>query len=396
MTHPSASARKDDTSPRQVPLFGPDEIPLSEMIEDDLGSDRPLAVFKAFVYNNSDERTSLSNSIMVWDLLPKYANEHHNASKNGIPKAAEIEFNYLGEDLRLTQFPGTTKDYRADKGEEAGQEKWIQRYPGIREQAVEIALMKLAADEGGMCEKPEGAKAPKYGVVFSIRQLRGILRSLGHTYNHYQVVEALDILTSSTFTLESPQSESIVRGHILEDYRASTVKGNARYAPEARWHVFFNSAVAKAIQSAQYRQYDLRRLYSRRSYGINVIKRMVLLATNMSENHPIRLRYSELQKTTSGLNYSRISDGINYLVKELERVKMDGTISRYDKELVKQRNKGVSGRPTIVDAVFTLYPGAQMIAEVKASNTRQMRAEQELGLSPRKRQERHQALVGSQ
>lgn len=393
MSHRAASASQANT-PRQVPLFGPDETPLDEMTQGASAQDLPLAVFKAFVYNGSEERASLSNSIMVWDLLPKYANEHLNGTKQELPKAAVIDFNYLGEDLKLTQFPGTTKDYRADK-EGAGQEQWFQRYPGIREQAVEIALMKLAADDGGMCERPEGAKEPKYGVVFSIRQLRSILRSLGHTYNHYQVVEALDILTSSTFTLESAQSESIVRGHILEDYRASTVKGNARYAPEARWHVFFNSAVAKAIQSAQYRQYDLRRLYSRRSYGINVIKRMVLLATNMSENHPVRLRYSELQKTTSGLNYARISDGISYLEKELERVKLDGTISRYEKELVKQRKKGVAGRPTIVDAVFVLYPGAQMIAEVKASNTRQLRAEQELGLSPRHRQERHKSLVAS-
>jgi len=107
----------------------------------------------------------------------------------------------------------------------------------------------------------------------------------------------------------------------------------------------------------------------------------------------VRLRYSELQKTTSGLNYSRISDGISYLERELKRVMKDGTISRYEKELVKKRKKGVSGRPTIVDAVFTLYPGAEMIAEVKASNTRQMRAEQELGLSPRQRQERHQSLI---
>lgn len=389
MTRRATSARTVD-SPRQVPLFGPDETPLAEQ---DTALDRPLAVFKSFVYNTSDERTSLSNSIMVWDLLPKYASEHFNSAEDGPPKASVIEFGYFGQDLKFTQFPGTTKDIRASKGQEDDQDAWVNRFPGIREQAVEIALMKLASEEGGMCERPDGRKEAKYGVSFSIRQLREILRSLGHTYNHYQVVEALDILTSSTFTLESAQGESIIRGHILEDYRASTAKGNARFAPEARWHVFFNRAVAKAIQSAQYRQYDLRRLYSRRSYGINVIKRMVLLATNMSEQHPVRLRYSELQKTTSGLNYSRISDGISYLERELKRVMKDGTISRYEKELVKKRKKGVSGRPTIVDAVFTLYPGAEMIAEVKASNTRQMRAEQELGLSPRQRQERHQSLI---
>ena len=64
-------------------LFGPEEVPLSERTQD---ADYPLAAFKSFLYNQSDDRQTLSNAIVFWDLLPKYANEKLNQlPKNEFP-----------------------------------------------------------------------------------------------------------------------------------------------------------------------------------------------------------------------------------------------------------------------------------------------------------------------
>lgn len=360
-------------------LYGPGEIPLVDVKRD---RTFPLSVFKSFLYNQSVDRPQLSNAIVFWDLLPKYVNDGFNSATE-VPPAVERYFTYSNQRFKFTQFPGTTQNYRLKN------DIWITRYPGVREQYVELALMKLATEDNGVCDDDSGEV--QYGVMFSIRQLRRVLERMGHEYNHYQVIEALDILTSSNFILETAGGEKGKRSHILTEYEHASEAGSSRQAPDTRWRVFFNRVVAKAIDGAQYRQFDLTRLYSRRSYGIHVVKRLIF-TSNLSEANPLTVRFTELQETTSGLNYARTSDGIAYLEKEIKRLKNEGVLTHYDKEVVKSRGPS-AGRPAIVDAVFSLYPSAALISEVKASNVRQMRAEQELQLSPRTRKERQMELA---
>ncbi|AJY53295.1 hypothetical protein [Halomonas sp. KO116] len=360
-------------------LYGPDEVILAR---DSVDTDQfPLAVFQSFLYNQSADRQSISNAIVFWDWLPKYANEAANAEAK-LPNAVESQFSYAGQRFDFTQFPGTCRDY-SQRGE-----AWMRRYPGIKEQAVELALMKLASDIGGICEVDQGQR--QYGVVFSIRQLRRELEAMGHTYNHRQIVESIDILTSSEFLLESANGKAVARSRIITEYQAATAKGNARHSPEAQWRVFFHRVVAKAIESAQYRQYDLTRLYARRSYGITLVKRLIF-TTNLSSCTPLRVLFSELRETTSGLNYSRVTDGVSYLEKEIKRLQSDRTLASYEKRVIKQRSEG-SGRPVVVDAEFLLYPSNELVAEIKASNARHMNVEKALMLSPRTRQERQMNL----
>lgn len=366
--------------PSARPLYGPNEEQLEQR---ETNADQlPLAVFQSFLYNQSADRQSISNAIVFWDWLPKYANEAVN-SEPTIPNAIQSQFTYAGQRFDFTQFPGTCRDYS-----QAGSDvKWVRRYPGIKEHAVELALLKLTADEGGICELDQGQR--QYGVVFSIRQLRRELEAMGHSYNHRQVVESIDILTSSEFLLESPNGKAVARSRIITEYVAAAGKGNARHSPEAQWRVFFHRVVAQAIETAQYRQYDLTRLYARRSYGITLVKRLIF-TTNLSASTPLRVLFTELRETTSGLGYSRVTDGIAHLEKEIKRLKADRTLATYGR-VIKRRSEE-SGRLSVVDAEFHLYPSDELVAEIKASNARHMGVEKTLMLSPRMRQERQMKL----
>lgn len=346
----------------------------------------PLLAFKGFLFNDGESRSSLSNAISLWDLLPKFANEGLNEMKPR-PSVTERWFTYGGENYRFTQFPGTTKDHRHENDDKT---MWVFRFPGIREQCVELALLKLASDAGGVCEKGKGASV-SYGVVFSIRQLRSVLEQMGHTYSHKQIVEALDILTSSSFVLESESGKNTSRHHILTEYQAASAKGGARNSPEARWRVFFNRIVAQAIESAQYRQFDLARLHSRRSYGIALMKRL-LFTTNLAPECPLEVSFSEIQATSSGLVRARLRDAISDLEKEIKRMVSDGILAAYEKEPEYGSQQG-RGRPPLVDAIFTLYPSKGLVGEIKRANKRQMLSEQSLQLSPRLRKERQLALA---
>ena len=346
----------------------------------------PLLAFKGFLFNDGESRSSLSNAIAFWDLLPKFANEGLNEQMPR-PYVAERWFTYGGKNYRFTQFPGSTRDHRYENDDTA---LWVFRFPGIREQCVELALLKLASEAGGVCEKGEGASV-SYGVVFSIRQLRSVLEQMGHTYSHKQIVEALDILTSSNFVLESESDKKASRHHILTEYQAASATGGARNSPEARWRVFFHRIVAQAIENAQYRQFDLARLHSRRSCGIALMKRL-LFTTNLAPEYPLEVRFSEIQATSSGLVRARLRDAISDLEKEIKRMVTDGVLADYEKEPEYGSQKG-RGRPPLVDAVFTLYPSTALVGEIKRANKRQTLSEQTLQLSPRLRKERQLALA---
>ncbi|MGP9797030.1 hypothetical protein ACT3UJ_06695 [Halomonas sp. 86] len=365
---------------QRTPLYGPDE---QVLIRDNVPKDQiALATYQAFLYNQSTDRISISNAIAFWDWLPKYANETVNSEKK-LPTAVKSKFSYGGQRFDFTQFPGTCRDHTKPEA------PWVVRYPGIKEQAVELALMKLSAESGGFCQVEKGTR--EYGVVFSIRQLRRELEAMGHSYNHYQVVASLDLLTSSTFLLESESGNQAAKSRIISEYQAASNEDNARHAPEARWRVFFHRVVANAIESAQYRQYDMTRLYARRSCGVTLVKRLIF-ATNLAPHAPLRIRFTDIRETTSGLNYARLTDGVNSLEKEIKRLQKDGTIDRYDKQLIKKRSTD-TGRLFLEDAEFYLYPSNDLISEIKAANVRQSNAERELSLSPRTREQRQIALT---
>lgn len=345
-----------------------------------------MAAAQSFLFNDSDDPTSFTNTFQFWDSLPKYASDHLNSLED-IPKGTEIRFTHHGEPLILKQSPGTyEKRARALKDKD---ERWVTRYPAHREKVVEMALMKIAAEEGGIYSEDKGGneKSP-YGVKFSVRQVSAIAKEIGHSMNHTQVVEAIDVLTSCTIEISSENGRAKSKGTILSNYACTNEHGSADNSPDAQWVVFFNPLVANAINTATYRQVNIRHFCNLKSFGINIVERLFNLATNISPDHPHRFSYSELKVTTSGLNYSRARDGIAYLEKEIKKLVDRGILHGYEKEAITGRNGKNRGRLSIIDAKFTLIPSDVLVKECKRANRRQSLVEQRINLTPRLRSER--------
>jgi len=349
-----------------------------------------LTASQAFLFNHSEDPTHFTNTFQFWDSLPKYASENLNALEE-VPKGTEIKFTHHGEKLTLKQTPGNYE--RRGKSFKGSEDRWVARFPGLREKVVEMALMKIAADEEGgiYSDSHRGNDASPYGVRFSIRQVRAIAKSLGHTMNHPQVVEAIDVLTSSTIEISNDNCRGKSRGTILSNYACTNESGSADTSPDAQWVVFFNPLVASAINTATYRQVDIRRFCNLKSFGINILERFFNLATNISSAHPHRFTYLELKATTSGLNYSRARDGIAYLEKEIKKLVERGILHGYEKEPITGRIGNNRGRLSAIDAVFTLFPSEGLVKECKRANRRQALVEQRINLKRSLRAERQKA-----
>lgn len=348
-----------------------------------------LTASQAFLFNDTEDPANFTNTFQFWDSLPKYASENLNSMEE-VPKGTEIKFTHHGEKLTLKQTPGSyERRGRAFKDQE---DRWVTRFPGLREKVVEMALMKIAAEEGGIYSDTKGGnEASPYGVKFSIRQVRAIAKSLGHTMNYSQVVEAIDVLTSSTIEISNDNGRGKSKGTILSNYACTNESGNADTSPDAQWAVFFNPLVANAINTATYRQVDIRRFCNLKSFGINILERLFNLATNISSAHPHRFTYLELKTTTSGLNYRRARDGIAYLEKEISKLVDRGILHGYEKEPITGRIGNNRGRLSIIDASFTLIPSDDLVKECKRANRRQALVEQRINLKRSLRSDRQKA-----
>lgn len=345
-----------------------------------------LTASQAFLFNDTDDATKFTNTFQFWDSLPKYASDHLNALPE-VPKGTEISFSYHGEPLILKQSPGTY-ECRGRQAKEGG-ERWKTRFPAHREKVVEMALVKFAAEDGGVYSDMKGGNEHSpYGVKFSIRQIRDVARALGSSMNHRQVVEAIDVLTSSVIEVSSQHGKGKSKGTILSSYACTNPTGNADTTPDAQWVVFFNPLVASAINTATYRQVDIRHFCNLKSFGINIVERLFNLATNISPDYPHRITYSELKSATSGLNYARARDGVAYLEKEIKKLVQRGVLHDYEKELITGRAGKNRGRFAIIDAAFVLVPSEALVKECKRANRRQSLVEQSINLTPRLRGER--------
>lgn len=345
--------------------------------------EQALMLFKSVLCNTSEERNVLSNAIHFWDQVPKYSAEYLH-QQNPLPDVHERDFVFNNKSLHMALFPGTI--YRREP--RTGEKKTTRRYPGAKEQAVEQALVKIATDQAEM-QEVQGRVL--YQVTFSIKALRKVLVSLGSTCSHQQVKESLEILSTSVLTISDENDKRIQRSAILPGFTCISATGQATTHPEAQWMVTLHPLVAHSIRNATYRQYNMTRFAGHRSYGVYLLRQIILNATNISSAHPYSISYMELQNLTSGLNYARPADGLKHLEKEISRMKDSGCILDYKREDVYASGRS-RGRPAVIDATFTLYPSESLIAEVKASSRRQSLAEQSLNLGRSRRVERQMGL----
>lgn len=364
-------------------LLGPNHCP---MILEGNHEQKALTLFRAMLYNKADDRELISNAISIWDVLPRFAAERLN-QKEQLPDTFESEFELGNERCKLVLTPGTS--YRMQhKNNKLSVEPGssTRRYPGGREQSVEQALIKIACDQAEAKKLEDGETV--YTVGFSIKRLQDVLRTFGSTYKHSQIREALDILSSTMMTVYDSDGIHIRRHPMMPGFDCISPNGRANTSPTAQWVAQLHPIVSNSIRNAAYRQFNLSQLCGRKSYGAYLLKQIVLHATNISTEIPHRIRYSELRQLTSGLNYARPRDGIDYLERELKQMVSTGCLSHYQREDQRVKKAG-GGRPAIVDATFILYASPDLITQIKRASRRQEITEQHLLLPRSQRSQRH-------
>lgn len=314
---------------------------------------RQLSLFQSFLCNSDAERDNLSNTIELWDGVPKYFMSRQEMTKRrekGILPTVDREFEYRGRIFTVKVRPARLTD-------EDGNDKEF--YPSAREELVEDALRKIAAEQHhGFLEVQES------GVVFTLHMLRKELQRRCHTLSYQEVVESLDIMAGCRI--------EIIAADGTGDYKSPILAGLLRVSlhhyredPKARWVAHFNPLVTRSIQALSFRQYDYHTMMLHPTQLARWMhKRMAHNYVNASMMQPYTILFTTVQRDSGLLEYARTRDAIRKLDDALEELKAKGVLMFFGKE----DRKGERGR--ILDVCYTITPDPKFVKQIKAANKR--------------------------
>ncbi len=332
----------------------------------DFSSDQ-IGLFRDLLCNNDAERDSLSNVFDLWDGIPRYAISRQQQDKwrkaGTFPQLHEIDFHYRGRELKATIQPAWIKD---KDGTINGY------YPSANEELIEDVLRKLATSQNNGYYDP---KERRSGVVFTLYMVRKELESRGHGRTYKEINLSLEIMSSvviQTSTADGEDGEFTCKSLYLNNlYRVSKTK--LAEDPDAKWFVDFHPFASRAMDEMTYRQFNYARLMSHRSQLARWLNKVLCLkCLNASFVYPFEMRLSTIIRDSKLLDgYGRLRDAIatvDLAFEELRTCKPPLLRSKPGKNVV------LGPRGKVLDVVYTLYPSAEFIAEVKAASKRQSMA----------------------
>lgn len=318
-----------------------------------------LDLFQNFLCNTNAERESLSNTIDIWDSIPRYSISRQEMNKrrdeNGNLPLLRLNFSYRGQSYTADIQPAKIRD----------NDKVIDYYPSATEELVEDALRKIATRQnGGFFEK----QPIRSGVAFSLYELRKELSERGHTRSYQEIILSLMILQKShiEIRLGEGKGESFVAANYLPALAAVSQKQLAD-DPEAKWVAQFHPLVARSIDQLTYRQFNYVTMMELPTQLARWIHKLLSIKFTFASftGNPFEIRYTTIKRDSNLLNRGREIDNrcdVDNAFKRLMESKVLRDVSKQN--IIAERGK-------VVEVIYQLYPTHEFIKEMKTSNKRQ-------------------------
>ena len=327
-------------------------------------NNRQLILFQTPFANTSEEKNRVSNTIELWDNVPRYSISQLTMNKRrddtGHLGLLEISFNYRQASLKAIIQPALIQE------EKNGVKSTVSYYPSANEELIEEALRKIATiQQMGFHEAMK-----RSGVIFTLYQLREELKRRGHSRTYYEIIKSLTILSSSIIEIHGVDMQhNKSYGKRSAYFPAVTWVNQADLSedPNAKWHVEFHPLVTESIDKLSYRQFNYQQLMSHSTQLARWLhKYLVTKYTMASKMKPFEMRYSTIKRDSAMLSGYKVERqaiaACDFSMEELKTQKIAHEIKR-------QATTGLRGK--IIDVVYTISPTHDFVAEVKTANARQ-------------------------
>lgn len=350
-----------------------------KLLPTDAFTNQQLSLFQGFLVNG-DDREGLSNAIDLWDSIPRYTvprkKQDELRAPGGYLPVRKLDFNWRGK-AYTAQIRPARLEVKDAKGRPTGET--IEHYPSAREELIEHALRKLAAEQYlGFFDKPDY----RSGVAFTLYRLRQELASQGHAMTYEGLSEGLDVLHYSFLGVIDTDSDPNDPSMISQPYLPALAKVNRRGQasdPDAKWFVQFHGLVTDSINQITYRQFNYQRLMKCSTQLARwLIGQLVLKYTQAAVTNTFTMRFSTIYRDSGLLaGYKRQRDALAALDEAWEEIKELGALMA----LKRVDERGPRGK--LEEVVYTVVASREFAAEQKAANRRQNDARTTAGPVPR-------------
>lgn len=297
------------------------------------------------------EEKAYSNTIELYDFLPKYFVVNGRKKENTIPEAIERIFEFRGKLYELTINPAIIKT-------RAG--SFIKCYPGDREEIIEDVLRKFA------CEQTFPFLDDIPSVKFAISQIRKHLKTINHNFSHAEIVEALKICFGTALHIRALDGSESYHTHMFQSLYLAT-KEETRAGGQPKSFVRLNELVARSIKRGSFRRINYTYLMSfKNSLARRLYKRLshlYIYANFFEKDNSHSLLLSTILRDFGLTVYADIRNNVRVVKKAFEELKAKGVISEYAIE--QANNPQIKG-----DVKFVVKSSYHFGSDMKAANHR--------------------------
>ena len=320
---------------------------------------------------------NLSNTIELWDAIPKYAvsarvQNKMRDEKNALP-VHEQEFLYrptmdgMPKEIscKVTIQPASIKNPDGS---------YTQYYPSTDEELIEEVLKKIFTDQQFGQHTPAATES---WVKFSLYMIQNELKSRGKTRSIDEIKKSLEILSRAVLTVNFAGStrKMVYTNPILNDLTGVT-RADYLSDPKSMWCTKLPALISKSVNELTYRQFNYGTLMSLSSQLARWFhKRLSHQYTQASLTDAYHISYSSICRDSGLLHQSRTSANIKTVDSALEELKSADVLMFFKKEDRRQGQK-------ITDVIYNMLPTTTFRDEIKTANARQGKHRVELGLDP--------------
>lgn len=335
----------DRLVPRKLHMQEPKETP-KKLHE--LKQERPLqlSLFEEIVAHPAD---SYSHTVRLYDAIPKYFWGRLTEEERRTPQQLERKFVFEGRSYTVVITPAIVKD----------KDGVVRIYfPGRREELIEDALRKLAAERGrGLLLDDQ------VGLVFTLYELQEELKRHGHSYSITELKEGLTIMSRTNLRLDNQSGDNLdlrlLNGFALSDRDAWKAQGR-----NVRSYIQFNPLVTKSIMLGTYRRINYKKLMSvKRDLSRYMLKRLSHNYKQASMIDPFRITLTTILRDSGMGDYGRLRDAHRQVMGMWDELRELGVIERVEAEATRGKP-----RNTLVEVTYTAYPGSDFVKDTRAAN----------------------------
>lgn len=294
-----------------------------------------------------------SNTIELYDFIPKYFWGKAERVGGKFLESLVREFECRGRSYKVEIKPASIRDKK-------GAERYY--YPSKREEVVEDALRKLAAEGHGMFLDDQAS------VTFSLYQLQQELKNNGHSYSKEQIKDALMICAQTSLVVTSEDGSTVLVSNLFETLGLQTREDWQGQGKKTRAFVRFNPLVTKSIKDGSFRLFNYQTSMGYKNIIARQLhKRLAHHYTQASLSSPYSILLTTIIRDFGLTQYEWLSQNLRDVEAAIEEMKEKNVLLSHEVKKTldrRQRNK-------LVDALIILIPHPDFSSDVIHANRRQ-------------------------